>query len=191
MRTFLSALLMLSPLPAFAGWSEGEHDVCMHETSCRVASTTELDELRGGLDVDTRHGGRLRVDIGITRAVSVNDRVVAVSHFGAGHPSVTIGQSTGNSAPLSSQLRINDTPVPNQGAPLTFNGQALVVQNGPGNLTPMTFGSGATPTIVQNSLDNQTLKTFTFINASLNSLSVMRQLMMNDMVGRAITGSGR
>jgi hypothetical protein len=192
MRTLISALVILASGPALADGNPGEHDMCMRDGPCRVATQAELDQLRGGLDVQTRHGN-LRIDIGITRAVSVNDRIVAMSHIGAGQPSVSLGQATGPATGGTSQLRINETPVGSNGPALSIDGRALVVQNGPGNFAPLStsFGHGAVPTIIQNSLDNQNLKTFTFVNASVNSLSVMRTLMMNDMVGRAVTASGR
>jgi hypothetical protein len=82
MRTLLSALVILASSAAYADPDSGEHDLCMHDRHCRTATNGELNELRGGFELDTR-AGRLRIDIGITRAVTVNDRLVAVSHHGA------------------------------------------------------------------------------------------------------------
>jgi hypothetical protein len=69
----------------------------------------------------------------------------------------------------------------------------LIVQIGPGNLAPAAsaFHGGALPTIVQNTLDNQTLKTFTIVNASVNSLSILNSLRLGEMMARATRASGR
>jgi hypothetical protein len=72
-------------------------------------------------------------------------------------------------------------------------GTALIVQVGPGNtaLPASAFHAHAVPTIVQNTLDNQTLKTFTIVNASVNSLSVLHSLRVAEMMARATRASGR
>jgi hypothetical protein len=184
MRTVLAALLILGwvPAPLLADTPTSEHELCMQATQCRTASDAELDELRGGFDVDTPRG-RLRLEIGITRAVSVNDRIVAVSNF--------VIPGSGRTT-QSSQTVVNNVPV-GSGVPLTVNGNALVVQNGPGNVapSPSAFSAAAFPIIVQNTLDNQKLSTFTLINASVNSLSVMNALRMSEMLRRATAASGR
>jgi hypothetical protein len=146
MRWLLGAVVILAAMPAFA------QDFCAEAPPCRLASDTELAALRGGFDLFTR-GGRLRIDIGITRGVAVNDRIVA----------------------LSSEAR------------------ALIVQIGPGNAAPpaSAFAAGAMPTIVQNTLDNQALKTFTIVNASVNSLSLLNSLRVGEMMARATRAAGR
>ena len=147
MRSLLGAAVMLAALPALA------HDFCAEAAHCRAASDAELAALRGGFDVHTRGGGRLRIDIGITRGVEVNGQVVAMS---------------------------------SQGTP-------LIVQVGPGNsaLPASAFHAGALPTIVQNTLDNQSLKTFTLVNASVNSLTVLNSLRVGEMMARATRASAR
>jgi hypothetical protein len=67
------------------------------------------------------------------------------------------------------------------------------VQIGPGNssVAASAFHANAMPTIVQNTLDNQTLKTFTIVNASVNSLSVLNSLRVGEMMARATRASGR
>jgi hypothetical protein len=148
MRVLLGAVAAyFAAMPAFAA-----NFLCDEAVHCRVASSAELGALRAGIDVATR-GGRLRIDIGITRGVAVNEHVVAVS----------------------SEAR------------------ALIVQVGPGNSAPpaSSFAAGALPTIVQNTLDNQTLKTFTVVNASVNSLSILNGLRLAEMMARATLASGR
>jgi hypothetical protein len=145
-KLLLGAAVLLAAPPAFA------FDFCEAAAQCRAASEAQLAELRGGFDVRTRDGGQLRIDIGITRGVAVNERIVALS----------------------------SAPGP------------LLVQVGPNNVAlPGAFHAGAMPTIVQNTLDNQTLKTFTIVNASVNSLSVLNSLRVGEMMARATRASGR
>jgi hypothetical protein len=183
MRTLLSALAILASSAAYADPNSGEHDLCMLDRHCRTATNVQLDGLRGGFELDTR-AGRLRIDIGITRAVTVNDRLVAVSHHGA--PSAIAANNQFLSQLGARAASAGSTPV-------MVRDNALVVQNGPGNIAPpaSAFGNSAMPIIVQNTLDNQVLKTFTVVNASVNSLSLMRSLRVDDMMRRATTASGR
>jgi hypothetical protein len=145
-KLLLGAVVLLAAPPAFA------FDFCGEAAHCRVAGEAQLAALRGGFDVRTRAGGHLRIDIGITRGVAVNERIVA----------------------------------------LTSASGPLVVQVGPNNVAlPGAFQGGAMPTIVQNTLDDQTLKTFTIVNASVNSLSVVNSLRVGEMMARATRASGR
>lgn len=158
MKSILGAAALLACASALADAPGDELPMCVHAAGCRAATQAELDALRGGFQVDTPTG-RLHVTIGITRTVSVNDRVVAQSSLLVPH----------------------------------LGGNALIVQNGPGNHAPpaSAFNSAALPTIVQNTLDNQKLSTLTIINASANSLSVLKSLRMGEMMSRATAGSGR
>jgi hypothetical protein len=145
-KLLLGAAVLLAAPPALA------FDFCEAAAQCRAASEAQLAALRGGFDVRTRGGGQLRIDIGITRGVAVNERIVA----------------------------------------LTSASGPLLVQVGPNNVAlPGAFHAGAMPTIVQNTLDNQTLKTFTIVNASVNSLSVLNSLRLGEMMARATRASGR
>lgn len=164
-RLLAVALLACIALPLQA--RADEYDMCAQVAACRMASPAELDELRGGFHVDTPHG-RLHVGIGITRAVSVNDQVVAVS-----------------------KLVIPDFMRRNA----QLDGGALVVQNGRGNQAPQVSAALTTatslPIVVQNTLDNQKLGTVTIIDASVNSLSLLRSIRMDEMMSRATAASGR
>lgn len=162
---------------SFAAEPPSELALCEPQEPCRTASHAELDALRGGFSMQTERG-HLRVGIGITRSVAVNDRVVAVSELTI----PDLGQA------FEASRR------PGQRAPQALpGGNALIVQNGPGNVAPpaSAFGTAALPTIVQNTLDNQKLGTVTIINATVNSLSVMHALRTSDMLTRATAASGR
>jgi hypothetical protein len=176
MRTFLGAIATIVWLPALAVAGAGLHDVCGQQPRCRAATDAELAGLRGGFEVETR-AGRLRLDIGITRGVRVDDRLVAVSHLAI--PDLR--------RPLAERKAAG------MNAPPLIQGEALVVQIGPGNFAPpaAAFHDAALPTLVQNTLDNQSVKTFTRLDASLNSLSLMNMHRMAEMMRRATAASGR
>lgn len=87
----------------------GEHEVCAQGTACRAASPAELDGLRGGFELDTP-GGRLHLSLGIRRAVSVNDRVVAVGEL-ALPGAILVQNGPGNAAPALSALATGALPI--------------------------------------------------------------------------------
>lgn len=184
MRTVLAALCILACLPAQrVAAAPEEHEVCLQGLQCRLASHAELDELRGGFDLDTR-GGRVRLNIGITRAVAVNDRFVAVSHLEI----PDLGQMIAASPQGSRTTQVSAPP----GAVVTLTNDALIVQNGPDNhIAPTAFNGASFPTIIQNTLDDQKLNTFTIVNARVNALSVLRQLRTGEIMSRAAATSGR
>jgi hypothetical protein len=166
-KGLLAAIALLASIAPSPQARAEEHDLCAQVAACRIASQAELDELRGGFHVDTPHG-RLQVGIGITREVSVNDRVVAVSRL------------------VIPDLARRDA---------SLEGGGLVVQNGLGNHAPQVSAALTTstslPIIVQNTLDNQKLGTVTIIDASVNSLSLLRSIRMDEMMSRATAASGR
>ena len=64
-----------------------------------------------------------------------------------------------------------------------------VVQNGPNNnVAPpdVAAGAAAAATVIQNSLNNQTLQAITTINAAVNSLPQFRQLSLNGALQNAL-----
>ncbi len=196
MRNLLGALALLAA--GAAGADDGLLDICMQERHCRTASSAELGELRGGFEVNTS-AGRMRLDIGITRAVALNDRLVAVGHHGSARHTARneefLSQVTSRAASASTTpILVNGRSVGTGGPALvSVPENALIVQSGPGNTAPpaSSFGPNSFPLIVQNTLDNTNLKTFTLINASVNSLSLMRSLATNDIMRRATIASGR
>jgi hypothetical protein len=188
---FALLAILIVPLPA-----QGEElRVCVPGASCRLVSVAELEELRGGLDVDTS-AGRLRLSIGIHRAVSINDQLVAAS-------SLIVPDLERAARGRGFQVRIDSfggrgrvTEVVQHDSQVKVevaDARGIIVQNGPGNVAPdiASFGVGAMPIVVQNTLDNQKLKTQTTIDASGNSLGVMRTLRINEALSRAVAGSGR
>lgn len=66
---------------------------------------------------------------------------------------------------------------------------AVLVQRGSGNVFAATLGPGAA--VIQNSLDNQTIRTETVINATVNSAAVLRDMnFQQSMRDAASAGAG-
>lgn len=132
-----------------------------------AASNHALDQLRGGFDV----GGGLVVSFGISRALYVNGELVTSTSFQVGDISkLTSAQAQG----LSQQIAL----------------QAQVVQNGPGNsIDP---GASIVPLAmyIQNTLNNQTIRNQTVIEATTSGLSLVKsmnlQSTLNDSINNAI-----
>jgi hypothetical protein len=192
MKRILCAVAVL----AAAGplYADEQHDLCAFGGACRLTSEPELNGLRGGFDLDAGGGRRLRVDIGITREVSINNRVVATSHLHIPDLGSFMGPRRGDGpspvfttqAPLTLQLG-------NGGPKVTTDGQGILVQNGPNNTAPSlsSLGSQAMPVIVQNTLDNQKLSTLTSVTARVNSLQLLNTIRIGDMMNGATARSGR
>lgn len=111
----------------------------------------QLDDMRGGFDTSLN----LTLSFGIERAVYLNGALVTTTSF---------------NLPALGSL-----PPDGAAGPVLANGSVALVQNGGGN----TFiqARDATPlaaTIIQNTLNNQTLQNLTTINASSNSLQILR-----------------
>ncbi len=68
--------------------------------------------------------------------------------------------------------------------------RALVIQDGRGNVvTPSAADIRASTmaTVLQNTLDNQTIRTLTTLTASSNALSTFRDSVIREAVGQATT----
>ncbi|MGM3275334.1 hypothetical protein [Ralstonia sp. 24A2] len=132
----------------------------------KAVSEDQLDDMRGGFDVPSAAG--LRISFGIDRAVYINGDLVA-------SVSVNIPDIARMTTAQAQQL----ANVVN-----TVN----VVQNGPNNVAPpdIAAGASAAATVIQNSLNNQTLQAITTINAAVNSLPQFRQLSLNNALQSAL-----
>jgi hypothetical protein len=186
-RILCAVALVAAAAPLYA---EEQHDLCAFSGACRTTSAAELDELRGGFDMDAGNGRRLRVDIGITREVSVNNRVVAVSHINIPDIGKMMGDSRRGSV---SAMHAPVTVQVGDGPKVITDGSGILVQNGPNNTAPSLsqFGPDAMPVIVQNTLDNQKLSTLTSVTARVNSMQLLNTLRIGDMMNRATAASGR
>lgn len=116
-----------------------------------VLDDTVLDTVRGGFETSAG----MRVAFGIERAVFVNGVLASVTTVNV----ADLGQLSGRGVA--------------EGATVA------VIQNGPNN-TFVTHASnaGALATVIQNSLDNQTIRAVTTINATVNSMEMLRTARM-------------
>ncbi|WP_394781064.1 hypothetical protein [Undibacterium sp.] len=124
-----------------------------------------LDESRGGFDA-----GGLVMSFGIERAVYINGNLVTTTSFNISD----VGKiSTDQMKTLSSQAAAMG-----------------LVQNGPGNSFQLTSGNGSLPgSVIQNTLNNQNIKSTTVINATTNSLNLIRGINTLDTFTNAVSGS--
>lgn len=108
-----------------------------------------LDTVRGGFDL----GDGLEASLGIERAVYVDGNLVTyVSVTVPDLAHVTAQQATALASVLS-----------------TVN-----VQNGPGNSFSPSSGNTTAATVIQNTLNNQTIRNMTTLNVAVNTLNAFR-----------------
>lgn len=123
----------------------------------QVISDSELGAMRGGIDTST---GAM-ISFGIERAVFVDGILQAVT---------TLNLPQLNSMfnhPLSDQMKMNLS---------TF------VRNGIGNVSSLNDLQSSIPNVVQNSLDQKTIDTYTIINATVPSISSFRNMNISSMM---------
>ncbi|AWI81687.1 hypothetical protein CEW87_21415 [Parazoarcus communis] len=117
-----------------------------------AVAESELDALRGGFETPSG----LRVSFGIERAVYVNGVLSSVTSVNL----ADLGNMNGRGLPEGSTL--------------------AVIQNGPNNaFISSGLNNNALATVIQNSLDNQNIRAVTTINASVNSVEMLRSAHMN------------
>lgn len=131
-----------------------------------AASNRTLDQLRGGFDL----GAGLVVSFGISRAVYINDQLVTTTSFHLGD----IAKFTpAQAAVLSQQIA----------------SQTQVVQNGPGNTVDPGAVTVPLATYIQNTLNNQTIRSQTVIQASTSGLGILKNLNLQATVSEAIANA--
>ncbi|MEO5660194.1 MAG: hypothetical protein ABIQ90_10400 [Polaromonas sp.] len=159
-RLVWSALLL-------AGASQAQNLTPPAEESIWLAASNQaLDQLRGGFDA----GAGLLVSFGISRAVFINGQLVTSTSF----------QVADMSKLTSAQAQVIRQQM---------SSQALVVQNGAGNrvdaaaIIPLAM-------IVQNTLNNQTIRNETTIQATSSGLGLVKSLnlqaTLNDSINNAV-----
>ena len=128
-----------------------------------------LDSMRGGF---TSNGG-LQISFGIERAVYVNGSLVTTTSLNLSELGTL---SAGKAASLS---------LPDVGTRLAW------IQSGAGNTLLSNLGPAAIGTVIQNTLDGQNIQTRTVINATVNSLSVLKSLDLQRNLRNATTDALR
>lgn len=132
-----------------------------------AVDTGMLDDMRGGFEMPLQ----LKLSFGIERAVYLNGALITTTSFNL--------PGLGSVAPES------------QTALSVASGSVSLVQNGPSN--SFALSSTATPmaaTVIQNTLNNQSIQGLTTINATANSLELLRsnafQGVIRDSLSNAI-----
>lgn len=125
-----------------------------------------LDATRGGFDL----GNGLLASFGIERAVYVNGNLVS---------------STSVNIPDIGRI------TPDQASALAAaTGTVNIIQNGANNtVDPATFNHATAATVIQNSLDNQDIRSLTTINTAVNSQNMLRSLGLQESLQAGLIGS--
>ena len=134
----------------------------------RTVAVTEsaLDRVRGGFE-----GGGLNISFGIERAVYVNGALVSTTTLNVSE----LGKLTAGRGPVAIDA-----------------GTIALIQNGVGNsVSASTLTSTSAGTIVQNTLDGQKIQNVTVINATANSLGVLRGINFQSSLRSAVVDSLR
>lgn len=128
-------------------------------------SEQRLDRVRGGFMAPSG----LQVSFGIERAVYINGSLVTTTTL-----NLAPGQAEGAQMQMPSA------------------GQFTFIQNGAGNtVVPGAIAADTLPTVIQNTLDGQKIQNLTVINATVNSLQVLKGLQLQSAVTSAIIDSLR
>lgn len=166
----LAGILCAPGATAWASPTQSAH-LLQDPTSPEIwlaASDDTLGQMRGGFDL----GAGLMVSFGISRAVYINDQLVTSTSFQLGDlRNMTAAQALA----WGQQMAAN---------------RALVVQNGPGNtMAPDALSSTAWSTTLQNTLNNQSLRNETVIQASTNALGLLKSLNLQASINEAIASA--
>ncbi|MEF7615637.1 hypothetical protein V4F39_17110 [Aquincola sp. MAHUQ-54] len=129
---------------------------------------SRLDRVRGGFS-----NGNLNISFGIERAVYINGNLVTTTRLNLSELGAISGGSAAPAAPI-------DT------------GALTVLQSGPGNVfQPGRLSGNAIGTVIQNTLDNQKIQSITVIDATVNSMQILKGLNLQSSLRSAVTDSLR
>ncbi len=136
---------------AVAACAPAAHAEPFAKAKAAAVEDATLDTMRGGFD----DGQGLRASFGIERSTSINGTLVVSQ-------SIQIPDLSRISTQQAAQLH-------------SMLSGVTLISNGPGNaFTPSAPGAPGGATIIQNSLDGQTIKSLTVINATTNSLGALQ-----------------
>ncbi len=131
-----------------------------------VLDEQRLDAVRGGF-IDA---SGLQVSFGIERAIYLNGELVTTTRLNVADLAAISGGKTG----------------------ATLTGGAGLLQNGPGNLIDSgTLSPSSLATVIQNSLDGQHIRSVTTVNATVNSLGIVKSIDLQHSVRGALTDALR
>ena len=131
-----------------------------------TVSNKRLDKMRGGFDL----GLGMMVSFGISRATYINQELVTSM-------TLQLGDLSKLTASQAQQLGQQ------------INLQPQIVQNGSGNVVDSGAITLPLGTYVQNSLNNQVLRTQTVIDITTNGLGVLKNANFQTMMQEALTNA--
>lgn len=160
-------LCALASLSIAASLAHAQDSVAVGSARWPVAvSNHRLDVTRGGFDV----GNGLLVSFGIERVVYINGNLVSSSSAYVSD----VGRMTPDQA----------------GALAAATGAVRIAQSGAGlSIDPAAFDHATAATVIQNSLDNQDIRSLTTINAAVNSQAAFRSLGLQEALQTGLVGS--
>jgi hypothetical protein len=185
MKTRIPATLLTLALCSAAFFSPAAlADTLDHDfAGYRVATADELDEMRGGFDLNA---GGLHLSFSIERVTFINGVLAATTRLNI--PAL-------NS--LGAPQTIADSANPQTIQAITAGLQNTVgaIQNGPRNTLILPDGislsTSALTTVIQNTLDNQVIRNMTILNATLSNQALARATAISSALDRALIRSVR
>jgi hypothetical protein len=160
--------------------------------------TQSLDDVRGGFDMNG-----ISFTIGIERAVYINGNLVATNVLNIKDLQSTVGRASMTSAlPVNSATtatgvqngttnKVAPQVQASQNSQQVSSGSLGVIQNGPGNYVASQVVQNPAATVIQNSLNYQTIQNVTTINASVNSIQMTRAMSVQSAIQYGIVSSLR
>jgi len=160
------ALLLAAGNGCFGAGPGSQRGGLFNPGEWKAVSNDQLDTLRGGFET----GNGMTVSFGLVRTVTINGDVVNRTSFNLPDVSkISAEQARAVSAAIA---------------------ETSVVQNGSGNVVSDSVRSQlAGGTLIQNSLNNQTIQTLTVINAGVNSLGLFKSLNLQNALKDSLFGS--
>jgi hypothetical protein len=131
-----------------------------------TVSNKSLDKMRGGFDL----GLGMMVSFGITRTTYINQELVT-----------TLTLQLGDLSKLNAQQA--------QRLSQQINMQPQVIQNGAGNVVESGVTNLPQGTYVQNTLNNQVLRSQTVIDIATNGIGILKNNNFQSMMQEAITNA--
>lgn len=138
--------LLIALLSCGAAASVGAPDVV---DGWNAVNDGELADVRGGFSL----GDGLLVSLGVERLVSINGTVVASTHFSI----ADMTQLSAAEAAMASDVLA-----------------AVVVQNGAGNLVAPQASQGLGALLIQNSVNDQAIRSQTTISTTVSNLAMLK-----------------
>lgn len=170
--------------PGFPGWI--------------AVDSTMLEQMRGGFDI----APGLRVSFGIERLVNLNGVLQTATRIDVPDAGKLLQPSPLQGTPVPAGSPARTTPVATTTPAAAADANSLphaanvansatgLVQNGLGNLfSPATLAQGTVGTFIQNSVNNQTIQSLTIINATTNSLELLKGANLQSTLFDALTQS--